>query len=93
MARCREAMGERVMGDTRVEAGVFSGETVRTLLEKEQDKLWEKEGHNLVVTASGLNDVLRGNEASIWKQITKGVKDLRATSHDVQIVVCMVQED
>lgn len=36
---------------------------------------------------AGLNDVLMGNGASIGKQITKTVKELGVTSHNVQIAV------
>lgn len=38
------------------------------------------------------NDMLRRDGASIGKQVTKGVKNLRATSHSVQITVYTVPD-
>lgn len=71
--------------------GAFQGQTVGMVFEKRKDKLWETdEGHNFGVIAGGLDDVLRGNKASTGKPVTKGVKVLRATSHNVLMAVCAV---
>lgn len=44
------------------------------------------------MVASGLNDPLSGNGASTGKQVTKGVKDLRATFRNSQLAICMVSD-
>lgn len=67
---------------TQEERQAFS--RARATLEMTKDTLWETtEGHNLVVIAAGLNDILRENRASIRKQMTKGAKDLRASSYSI----------
>lgn len=91
--RCREAAREKVKRDARVQVGAFPGQTVRTVTEKAKDKLWQnKKGRNLVVTAGGLNDALKGSGAEIGKQVDRGVKDLWAMCHSAQIAVCTVPE-
>ncbi|KAG0411749.1 hypothetical protein HPB47_011131 [Ixodes persulcatus] len=93
MERCRRAIAERVKGDARVQIGVLAGQTMRAVIEGVKEKLWEtKEGQNLVMIAGGLNDVLGGNGGGVGKQLRKGVRDLRATSDNVQIHVCTVPE-
>lgn len=85
MTRCREVMGKRVKGDTRVQIDASFAQTVRMVFEKAKDKLWEtKEAQKLTVVAGDINDVLRGNGASIGMQVTKRVKDLRVISRNVQ---------
>ncbi|KAG0429260.1 hypothetical protein HPB47_023819 [Ixodes persulcatus] len=92
--RCRRAIAERVKGDARVQIGVLAGQTMRAVIEGVKEKLWEtKEGQNLVMIAGGLNDVLRGNGGGVGKQLRKGVMDLRATSDNVQVLVCTVPEE
>ncbi|CAN7947879.1 unnamed protein product [Ixodes pacificus] len=93
MERCRRAIAERVKGDARVQIGVLAGQTMRAVMEGVKEKLWgTKEGQNLVMIAGGLNDVLRGNGAGVGKQLRRGVRDLRATSDNVEIHVCTVPE-
>ncbi|CAN8027405.1 unnamed protein product, partial [Ixodes persulcatus] len=91
--RCRGAIAERVKGDARVQIGGLAGQTMRVVIEGVKEKLWgTKEGQNLVMIAGGLNDVLRGKGGVVGKQLRRGVRDLRATSDNVQIHVCTVPE-
>lgn len=88
----REIRG-RVREDERVQVGVFPGQTVRVVLEKAKEKMWENmQGQNLVVIAGGTNDVLQGRGAGVRKQLEKGVKELRALCPHVQVVVSTVPE-
>lgn len=93
MTRCRQAVGERVERDARVQVGAFPGQTVRSVSEKAKDKLREvKQGQSPAMTAGGLNDVLRGNGPSTGKRVTKGIEDLKATYHNVRMAACTVLE-
>lgn len=83
----------RVREDERVQVGVFPGQTVRVVLEKAKDKMWENmQGQNLVIIAGGTNDVLQGRGAGVRKQLEKGVKELRELCPHVQVVVSTVPE-
>ncbi|CAN7991016.1 unnamed protein product [Ixodes pacificus] len=91
--RCKRAIAERVKADARVQIGVLAAQTMRAVIEGVKEKLWgTKEGQKLVMIAGGLNDVLRGNGGGVEKQLRRGVRDLRATSENVQIHVCTVPE-
>lgn len=72
---------------------VFPGQTVRVVLEKAKDKMWENmQGKNLVIIAGGTNDVLQGRGTGVRKLLENAVKELRALCPHVQVVVSTVSE-
>lgn len=81
MERSSAAIVERVKGDKRVKVGCFPGQTMQTVMTAAKGQLaLSSKARNPVVTAAGLNNVLKGEEGKLGQEIAKGVKDLRATA-------------
>ncbi|XP_075729050.1 uncharacterized protein LOC142771466 [Rhipicephalus microplus] len=93
VARVRDGVFKTVKEDGRVMMEAQSGKSMVDALAKAQEVVENSmEGENLVIIHAGLNDVLKGKDQNLQRQLKDGMRKLREASGSVHVTICTVPE-
>nr|XP_037270311.1 uncharacterized protein LOC119161913 [Rhipicephalus microplus] len=93
VARDRDGVLTTVKEDGRVTVEAQSGKSMVDALANAQEVVEDSmEGENLVIIHAGLNDVLKGRDQNLHRQLEDGMCKLREASGSVHVTICTVPE-
>ncbi|XP_075737510.1 uncharacterized protein LOC142777105, partial [Rhipicephalus microplus] len=93
VARVRDGVFETVKEDGRVRVEAQSGKSMVDALAKVQGVVYNSmEDENLVIIHAGLNDVLKGKDQNLQRQLEDWMGKLREASGSVHVTICTVPE-
>ncbi|XP_075739058.1 uncharacterized protein LOC142784523 [Rhipicephalus microplus] len=93
MARVRDGIFKTVKEDGRVIVEAQSRKGMVDALAKAQEVVEDSiKGENLVFIHAGLNDVLKGKDQNLQRQLKDGMRKLRQASGSVHVTICTVPE-
>ncbi|XP_049268098.1 uncharacterized protein LOC119381060 [Rhipicephalus sanguineus] len=93
VARVEEGVFTTVKADRRVRVEAQSGKCMMDALAKAQVVVGDSmNGEYLVIIHAGLNDVLKGKNHSLQRQLEGGVRELREASESVHVTICTIPD-